>query len=386
MRVIGRMAALSIWTLRCIPQRWSASITTVVSVMCVVGVLIALLSMGEGIRVWSTHNARPDRVVILSKGATDAVLSVVSRQSLAVIKGEPLLKKDSSGQPLVDASSIDAIDVVTVTNERGSAFLVGTTNPGVYPEVQLTTGRWPRPGLHEVVVSSTAQRLYRGLNVGDHLSLRGANWFVVGCFGDTGGFFDQSLLTNTETMLSAFGRNSYQRITAILAAPGDFMRFRDAVVGDPAAGLVVYSELESRENDVRSVRGFLDFVSYFVGTIMASGAVCAAVSSLYAAVDARRREIVTLRALGFGAMPIMVSILVEGIALCICGAFCGALIAWVVLNGRTITTHDLTFPLDVSSRVVIVGILWATMIALVGGILPALRALRLSVATAMRAV
>jgi len=133
------------------------------------------------------------------------------------------------------------------------------------------------------------------------------------------------------------------------------------------------------------LNSLLDFVAYFVGTVMARGAIFGALNSLYASVDARRREIATLRAIGFNSGPIIVSVLLEGMLLALPGAFLGALVAWVLFNGNVVDVAGLIFKLTVTPRLLMISIFWALTIGLIGGSLPAMRAARLPVATALRA-
>jgi putative ABC transport system permease protein len=134
------------------------------------------------------------------------------------------------------------------------------------------------------------------------------------------------------------------------------------------------------------LKGLLDFISYFVGGIMAIGAICGALASLYAAVDARRREIATLRAIGFGSGPVVFSVLAESLTLALPSALLGAGIAWFLFNGHQVAAVGLTFPLTITFHSLQISIFWSLAIALVGGFLPAIRAARMPVATALRAV
>jgi len=384
MRTLAQTLALTSFGLRSIPLRLGASLVTVIGILTVVTVLVALLSMGEGAQFWETGQARPDRAVVLSHGALSAFASRLTREQIAVLAHEPGVKKGQDGSDLVTAGSMVGVDIVTKANERGTLYLVGITNHLVYPEIHVLAGHWPRPGLHELAVSKVAQRLDQGVQIGDHVRLRGSDWTIVGVFEDAKGVFEQVLFGDGETVLSAFGRDGYQQLVVMLDSPAEFPRFKQAVLADPSLKVDVYTEAANRETTFRGLRGLLDFLSYFIGTLMAAGAVCAALSSLYASVDARGREIATLRALGFGAVPVLASVLIEGMLLALAAATVGALIAWLVFNGRIINAEGLTFPLAVSPHLVLISIIWALVIGLVGGLLPAIRATRLPIALAMR--
>jgi putative ABC transport system permease protein len=384
MRYLRQTAALTLFALRSIPARLGASLVTVIGIMTVVAVLVSLLSMGEGAQLWETGQSRPDRAVVLSHGALSAGQSRLTHEQIAILSHEPGIKKDVDGTPLVTSGRMVAVDVVTKSNERGTLYLVGQTNRHVYPEIHVLAGHWPRPGMHELAVSKVAQRLDQGVEMGDRIRIRGSYWTIVGVFEDAKGVFEQVLFGDGETVLSAFGQDSYQQFVVMLTSPAAFPQFKQAVLSDPSLKADVYTEAANRETTFKGLRGLLDFVSYFIGTVMAMGAVCAALSSLYASVDARGREIATLRAIGFGATPVLSSVLIEGMLLALGAAIVGALIAWLVFDGRIIKAEGLTFPLYVSPHLVLVSILWALVIGLVGGLLPGVRAARLPLAFAMQ--
>ncbi len=384
MHSLTQTAALSIFGLRSIPARLGASLVTVIGIMTVVAVLLALLSMGEGAQFWETGQARLDRAVVLSHGALSPFASRLTQADIATLSHEPGVKQDPDGTPYVTAGSMVGVDVVTKANERGTLYLLGMTNRRVYPEIHVLAGHWPRAGLHELAVSKVAQRLDQGVEIGDRVRLRGSDWTIVGVFEDAKGVYEQVLFGDGQTVLSAFGRDAYQQFVVMLDSPAAFPRFKQAVLADPSLKVDVYTEVANRETTFKGLRGLLDFVSYFIGTLMAMGAVCAALSSLYASVDARGREIATLRALGFGAVPVFASVLIEGMLLALGAAIIGALIAWLIFNGKVINAEGLTFPLAVSPHLVVVSILWALAIGLIGGLLPAIRAARVPVALAMR--
>ncbi len=384
MRSLRQTLALTTFGLRSIPARLGASLVTVIGIMTVVAVLLSLLSMGEGAQFWETGQARPDRAVVLSRGALSAFRSRLTRDEISILAHEPGIQKDANGTPLVTTGWMVGVDVVTKANERGTLYLVGQTNHHVYPEIHVLAGHWPRAGLHELAVSKVAQRLDQNVEIGDHVDIRGSDWTIVGVFEDAKGVFEQVLFGDGDTVLSAFGQDAYQQMSVMLDSPAAFPQFKRAVLADPSLKVDVVTEAENRETTFKGLRGLLDFVSYFIGTLMAMGAVCAALSSLYASVDARGREIATLRALGFGATPVLASVLIEGMLLALGAAIVGATLAWLIFNGKVINAEGLTFPLAVSPHLVLISIIWALVIGLAGGLLPAIRAARVPVALAMR--
>jgi len=142
---------------------------------------------------------------------------------------------------------------------------------------------------------------------------------------------------------------------------------------------------EYARDQLKPITGVLNFVGYFVGVVMAVGAVFGAINTMYSAVDARSREIATLRAIGFGGTAVVISVMVESLLLAAPGALLGVLAAWLLFNGHAITALGITFPLAVTPALLELAIVWALVIGLIGGLAPSVRAARLPVATALRA-
>src|SRR6516225_6460940 len=182
-------------------------------------------------------------------------------------------------------------------------------------------------GLHELIVSDLMRKRFRHLDVGDEVRVRGTPWKIVGAYQGPKAFND-SVIGDAETVLSAFPQSSYNVVNVWLESPKQFATFKQAVTGDPTLMVDVKTQAESNEAILRPQRQLLDFISYFIGGLMGLGAVCGALASLYAAVDARRVEIATLRAIGFRSMPVVISVLAEGLLLAIPAALLGAGIVW----------------------------------------------------------
>jgi putative ABC transport system permease protein len=387
MTFFRQLTSLTMTGIRGIPQRLGASLVTVIGIATVVAVLLSLLSMGEGLKYLSSAGSRDDRVIVTSAGAPFVFQSVIPRDTAARVAAAPGVRKSADGTPLATASMMTSVDLIRKDGARGSIVLLGMqqTARDVFPELKIVEGRFYRSGLREVIVSRSGQTLYRGLAVGDRLSIRGGEWTVVGAFEDTGSVFDMTLLGDGDTVLSAFGQGAWQSVTVMLESSRNFGVFKDALTSDVSLKVDVKTELEGRAEGLRGMRGLLDFVSYFIGSVMASGAIFGALNSLYASVESRRREIATLRAIGFGGGAVVISVLLEALVLALPAALIGTAIAWLLFNGDSVSTQGITFKLAVTPHLVGVSIAWALAIAFIGGSLPALRAARAPVATAIRA-
>jgi putative ABC transport system permease protein len=288
-----------------------------------------------------------------------------------------------NGEPSVAFDSIVIIEARTRGSDRRVFFpLLGTTR--LRPEARLTEGRLFKPGLHELIATNACARQFKGFELGARREVRGIDWTVVGHF-NSGESLQCLVTTDTETLMTAFGRNTYTDVNVRLRAQGDFEVFRKAIEANPALHLEAQRERDVMEDSFKRFNALLNFAAYFVGAIMALGATLGAVNSLYSIVDARRRELATLRAIGFGSGAIVASTLAESMLLAVPGALLGAGLAWLFFHGMAVSPFGYSFQLEVTPQLAVVGVTWALAMGLVGGLLPALRAARVPVTTALRA-
>ena len=387
MRTVQQALTLTITALRSIPQRLGASLVTVIGVTTVMGVLVTMLALGEGLERLAMTGARPDRFSVVAAGSQSSATSAVTRSTLDKVVDKPGVRHDAQGKPLVTGVVLMVIDGVTRKNQHGSIgfFAAGPQWRQIWPYVHVIEGRYFQPGLYELLVSETIRNRFKGVDLGDTVKARGIAWKIVGVYKDTGGFFDNALVADADTVMAAFPNTTYAALSVILNSPADFQTFKNAVTSDPTLSADVQTDQESSETVIKGLRNVLDFISYFIASLMGLGAVCGALGSLYTAVDSRTREIATLRAIGFGAVPVVTSVLAEGLILAIPAALLGAGIAWVLFNGSAVVAGGLTFHMAVTPHLVVVSLCWAIAIAAIGGLLPAIKAAALPVATALRA-
>ena len=387
MSFLKQTFALTVTGVRGLSERRGSSLVTVIGVTSVVGVLASLLSMREGVTSLDSESAGADNVVVQSRGATSVVESVLGRDAVTAIADAPGVRHAADGTPYLAAAAFVSVDAIRRNGKRGSVSLVGVT-PGamlVEPGIRMLEGRGYHPAVHELIVSDPIRRIFKGMEVGSRITLRGVEWHVVGVFAGTDALGDSVLRADAETVLSAFGRNTFQQVNVRLESPAAYRTFSDALSANPAIAVDVKTLAESRSAAFGDLERLLNFVAWFIGGVMAAGAVCGALNSLYASVDARRQEIATLRAIGFSNAPIVLSLLIEGVLLALPGALVGALVAWTMFDGNVVNTQGRVFTLAITPRVLLDCVGWALAIGLLGGSLPALRAARMPVATALRA-
>jgi len=387
MQFMRELFALLLVNLAAITQRLGSALTIVVGVTCAVGVLVSMLAMGTGAREQQTANVRSDRVVLTTRGTMQGQGSI-SKQEAAVILGLPGVRKDAKGAPIIVFQAMVPIEGrLRSTGKRIYFPLVGVTArmSELAPDLHFTTGRPFHSGLHELVASNACRRQFAGFELGDQRLIRGSDWTVVGHF-DEGRAQNCVVNADAETVMSALSRTTYSSATLLLQSTADYGALRAAVVGNPALRLDVQHEKDAVEVVFKPMNSILNFVSLFVGTIMAIGATLGAVNSLYAIVDSRQREIGTLRAIGFSSAAVVLAVLLESMLLALPGALLGSALAWLLFNGLSASPFGYSFQLSVTASLAVLGVEWALAMGLLGGLLPALRAARMPVVTALRAI
>lgn len=387
MKFLRELLAILLVNLSGVTERIGSALTIVVGVACAVGALVSMLAMGTGAREQQGANVRADRVILTTTGTQQGQGSI-TKQEAAVILGLPGVRKDAKGSPIVVFQSMVPIEGRRRSTGNRIYFPLAGVTPQITelaPELRFTGGRAFKPGLHELVASNSCRRQFVGFEIGDRRPLRGSDWTVVGHF-DQGHAQECTVYADAETLMSAFARTTYSSVSLMLQSPANYAALRAAVTTNPALRIEVQREKDAIEAAFKPLNAILNFVSYFVGAIMAVGATLGAVNSLYSIVDSRQREIATLRALGFSPAAVVLAVLLESMLLALPGALLGSVLAWLLFNGLTASPFGYSFQLSVTLSLAVLGIEWALAMGLLGGLLPALRAARIPVVTALRAI
>lgn len=381
--------------LRNLPKRIGPSLVIVVGIAGVVAVLVSVLAMAVGFSRTIAGAGSPDRALILSGGALQEAMSSIPSNSVPNIVNAPGIAKDAQGRPIAAA---EALAQVQIDPQGGGKPInvalrgVGSIESELRPELHLIAGRMFRPGLHELIAGKNLQTRY-GLGLGSHLQFQNGDWVVVGVFASSrSSTLDSQLLTDAQTLLTAYQRSWFQSVTVRLAGPHGLDELKHALAADPTLHVDAYGEAAFAAAQSRALNTVLRFIGYFVGGMMAGGALFGALNSLYASVSSRSVEIATLRAIGFGSSPVVISVLTEALLLSVGGALVGACCAWLFFNGHVSSMQlnslqpPTAFAMAVTPDLVVLGIIWACVIGLAGGLFPALRAARLPIARALTAV
>ena len=388
-----QLAAAISMSLQTLPQRVGASSVIVIGIAGVVAVLVSVLAMGAGFRHTLADSGRADRAIILRGGSDAELNSNLTRTDVDTIGNAPGLAQDSDGKAVLSNELVTVVNIPKIdtgTDANITLRGVGLELTKVRPELKIVAGRMFHPAVRELIAGAGAAKQFRGLTVGSVLHLRNADWTVTGMFTSNGDVHESELLADVDTVGSSIERNGYSSAVALLTSPAEFPRFKDALTTDPQLKVDVQREAEYYAAQSKALTKAINVVGNTVAVIMAIGAMFGALNSMYSAVAARGLEIATLRAIGFGALPMLLSVMIEALLLSLLGGVIGASLAWLFFNGHSVSTlggafAQVVFQLTVTRALIITGIVWACVIGLLGGFFPALRAARLPVAEALRA-
>lgn len=370
-----------------IPSRWSSSLVVVIGIGGVVAVLVALLSMVTGLTSVFTSSTDPDRGVAVRGGATAELSSNLSLEEANIIS-------TLAGVELAAAELFVIADIPKrATNIAANVVVRGVSvdSFAIRPELKLIEGRHTEPGKNEVIVGIQAQEEFIGLNLGDRVELREFTWTVVGTFEAGGSSIESEILGDLSNVQSAFRyEGGITSIRLRLTSPSLIKGLADSIKEDPRLHVDLHSEQDWYKKSSQDNTQLIKIFALIVGIIMSVGAVFAALNTMYTAVASRTYEIATLRAIGFGGGPVVISVLVESLILAIFGGCLGALIAYLAFNGFTVSTLDSTafsqivFDFNVSPFLISLGIVVSVGLGMIGGFFPAIRAALLPVTSALR--
>ncbi len=378
---------------RSIPLRLGNSLVIVIGIAGVVAVLISVLAMFEGSRATIQGDGRVGRAIALTRGATTEYESSLSRETVADLMNASGVRHDDRDEPLVSA---EVILIAPVARKRDRSDVnvtlrgVGTQYFRVRPELKLIDGRMFRTGTQELLVGAAASRQFAGLEIGNQVRLQNGDWTVVGTFAGGNGSRESEVVADALAVMSTYKLDAFNSMTLALESPDALTRVKEGVARDPTVLVEVRAEPEYLAAASGRASRMLRLVAYAIGSIMALGAVFAALNSMHSAVTARSVEIATLRAIGFASSAVAISILIEALVLALLGAVVGVAIAYAAFNGTTISTlggalwdSQLVYSLTITRSVTASAVVLACALGLLGCILPAVRAARLNIADAL---
>jgi len=395
MKFFAQVGAVTGMNLRNIPQRWSSSLVAVLGIGGVTLVLVALLSIAAGFKVALEGSGSDDVAIVLRGGSNNELSSGFGPDTVTVVSDAPGIRKDpKTGKPLLSPELYVLVDG-KMRGKDASTNLplrgVSALAPQVRRQFKLTKGRMFKEGTNEVVVGEGAVSQYEGLDVGSTVRWGTTVWNVVGHFSDGGGIAESEVWGDTPIVQQSWHRgNSYQSIRAKLNSAADLKAFKDTLTKDPRVRLEIMSERSFYIDQQKIMSTIINVVGWTLAIMMGIAAIFAALNTLYNAVAQRVREIATLRALGFGGFPVVISVLAEAIVLGAVGGLVGGLLAFLTLNGMHSSTMNfasfsqLTFAFTVTPKLMLTGIIYGLILTFIAGILPGIRAARMPITSGLR--
>ena len=395
MRALTQVAAITLLNLRNLPHRLGTSLVVIVGIAGVVGVLVSVLAMAEGFRYTLASTGRDDRVIMLRAGSDAELSSGIDRDQATLLASLPGVARDGAGRPQASAELVVMVDLPRQGgSEPNNVPFRGVQRAAfaIRDEARLVEGRPFEPGVREVIVGRKAAAQFAGLTVGSHIAFRDSDWTVVGIFASGGDVHESEIWAEAEVALSAFRRSGYQSVTARLVDGSDagVAALRDAIGRDRRLSITALREPEYYAKQATVLSNLINVLGYTVATFMAVGAIFGALNCMYSAVASRQVEIGTLRAIGFGGAPVVVSVMIEALLLALLGGAVGGALAYLYCDGASLSTlnfntfSQVAFDFRVTPGLLLRGLVWALGIGLAGGLLPAIRAARMPVTEALR--
>ncbi|HEY0551621.1 MAG TPA: ABC transporter permease [Verrucomicrobiae bacterium] len=393
MNWLSQIFSVTLFSLRTIPERKGSAFTAAAGIAGVVAVLVGVLSIAEGFKAAMTVSGAEDVAIVLRTGADNEMTSGLSREETRLIADAAGVARTGE-VPLTSAELFVIINLPkrsTGTDANVPLRGVGSAVMSVRDDVKIIEGRKFELGRNEVIVGSGAARAFAGLEVGKKFRVGQNEWLVVGVFSGGGGAAESEIWTDAAVLQPAYNRgDSFQSVYARLTSPQAFQQFSNSVTANPQLKVKTLKQSEFLAEQSSMLTTFIEKLGVFIAGLMALGALFGALNTMYSAVSARTREIATLRALGFGSSPVVLSVMFESLALALLGGTIGAAAAYFAFDGFKAATMNwqtfsqIAFAFAVTPALLVNAIIWAAILGLLGGLFPAIRAARLPIAAALR--
>ena len=391
--MLSQIIAVTSVNLRSIRQRAGSSIVAIIGIAGVVIVFVSVLSIAEGFKSAMTKAGDPERIIVLRTGSDTEMTSGFSGEDTRLIMDTPGILK-AAGGPVASSELFVIVNhplVSSGTDANVPLRGVSMNVLAVRPEVKIVEGRMFESGRNEIIVGRAATRQFANLSVGSSVRWGENTWQVVGIFEANGSVAESELWCDARVLQPAYRRgNTYQSVYARLESADSFQAVKDAMTADPRLRVTVLKEQDYYEAQSRTLQSIIRTVGFIIAGLMGLGAIFGAVNTMYSAVASRTREIATLRALGFNSLPVVISVLVEAIVLSLIGGIIGGLAAYLAFDGYQTATMNwqsfsqVAFAFRVTPVLLAQALIYATIMGLFGGLLPAWKAARTPVVTALR--
>lgn len=376
---------------------WTRRLTmslTIGGIALVVFVFAAVLMLAEGVKQTLVSTGSDDNVIIVRKSAQSELVSAIGRESVSNISTFPEVATGTDGKPMATADVVSIVNLNKKGTKGGMSNVpvrgVSSGSIAMRPQVKMAEGRMFQQGSSEVIVSTTVASQFDNASVGQSLQIGSGHWMIVGIFDAGKSGFASEVWADAEQLMLAFNRPVYSSLTVKLKNIDDFDGFKNRLQADQRL-----NELEPKrektfyEEQSQGMAIFIRVLGLIITIIFSAGAMIGAMITMYAAVANRTVEIGTLRALGFQRRSILAAFLVEALFLSLIGGSIGLVIAAFLEFVSFSTTNfssftELAFGFHLTPVIVVSTLLFSLFMGLIGGFLPAVRASRLNIISALR--
>lgn len=381
------------YNIRSVRQRWTSAIVAVAGIAGAVGVFVAMLSLARGFKATLVASGSPANAIVLRGGVSNEMSSILTLADVRVVENAPGVAHAADGPRVSPEVVVVAAFPLKKTGTDANVQIRGVSPKvlEIRDKVRITRGRMFKAGLNELVAGRNVAGTYAGLDLDQTVKFGGGTWTVVGVFDAGGSAFDSELWCDAVVLDQVYQRpgNVFQSLTVHLTSPEAFPAFKDALSSDPRLTVDTERETAYYEKTSQSLTTMITVLGTLVAFIMGIGAVFGALNTMYSAVSERIREIATMRALGFGGGAVVGSFVFESLFIAGLGGLVGCA-AILPINGWTTGTMNfqtfshLAFAFKVTPDLLGIGLVFALLMGLLGGLPPAIRAVRRPVAAALR--
>jgi putative ABC transport system permease protein len=383
------------YNLRSLAVRKATTAASALGIALVVFVLASSQMLSDGIRKTMALSGSADKAFILRKGADAEMSSAIDLQQVGLILATPGIKRDEQGEPLGvgEVLLVLALEKPGTGGQVSNVQLRGVTDDvfKVRPEARIVAGRPARPGTDEVMIGQRVRGQFKGLELGQRFEIKkNRTGEVVGVFESGGSSFESEIWADADVARAAFGREgSVQSVTAVLESESKLDAVKATLEADKQLNVQVMREVSYFEKQSEQTAQFVGVLGGAIVFFFSLGAMIGAMITMYGAVANRKREIGTLRALGFSRFTILTSFLTESVLLALLGGTFGALaslcMGFVKLRMMNFATwSEVVFAFEPGPNVLLVSVAAGALMGVFGGMLPAVRASRVSPVAAMR--
>ena len=386
---------LQIWivivmNIRSIPQRLWMTLATIFSIAIVVGLLLAFLSMANGFKTSLESGGAEDVLIVFRASSQSELNSVLSSEQIKILQTAPGIKFKNDRPQISNELYVIVDGLKKTTLSKVNLPLRGISLEGIALRngVSIIEGRMFEPGKNEIIVGQSILKQFSGFTLNKEITFGRSKWVVVGVFSSVASAYESELWTDARDVQNQFQRNnSYSTLRAKLESPQAIEQVKKFAEADPRLNVDIMSEADYFAEQGDAINSIIN-IGWFLGILMAIGALAGALNTMYNSVASRAREIATLRAIGYSSLSSFTGTIIESLILSFIGGIIGCIAAYLLFDGLTTSTlgasfTQVAFSFKLSQQAIQDAVVLSLIIGFLGGFAPAIRATRLSVIDAL---